>query len=375
GRIVPLFDTMLVQQGEGSGTPTEPHHTPSPEAQPTSHTTHSSLTLPSVTTTSIPTITPSDTTPIKQYTQRTRIAQSSALPTVADEPESPLRDISKEEACPTDFGFIAYQDKPTIAKSSTLPHDSEPREVEINKLKERVKLLEDRQRVAAEGTGDNAPIKGRNLDKGEAAERASDDTEEMATVLTSMDATTVLASGAAEVPTGSGSIPTAGPPAAEAPTGSDVVPTTSPVFATATVVTPYRRRKGKEVMVKSKTPKKQKVQEQIDAQVARELEEKLEREREDHRRNNETVAKYLQEYHQFALELPIERRIELINDLVKSNLGWKVKDFRGMTFEEVEAKFNSVWKHMEDFILMGSKEEAERIKRKGLSLEQESAKK
>nr|GFB77880.1 hypothetical protein [Tanacetum cinerariifolium] len=58
-----------------------------------------------------------------------------------------------------------------------------------------------------------------------------------------------------------------------------------------------------------------------------------------------------------------------------NNLGWKVKDFRVMTFEEVEAKFNSVWKQMEDFIPMGSKEEAERIKRKGLNLEQESAKK
>nr|GFA24608.1 hypothetical protein [Tanacetum cinerariifolium] len=46
-----------------------------------------------------------------------------------------------------------------------------------------------------------------------------------------------------------------------------------------------------------------------------------------------------------------------------------------MTFEEVEAKFNSVLKQIEDFIPMGSKEEAERIKRKSLSLEQESAKK
>nr|GFC94425.1 hypothetical protein [Tanacetum cinerariifolium] len=44
-------------------------------------------------------------------------------------------------------------------------------------------------------------------------------------------------------------------------TGSDVVPTASPVFTTAIVVTPYRRRKGKEVMVESETPKKQKVQE------------------------------------------------------------------------------------------------------------------
>nr|GFA76073.1 hypothetical protein [Tanacetum cinerariifolium] len=125
-------------------------------------------------------------------------------------------------------------------------------------------------------------------------------------------------------------------------------------------------------------------------------------------RTNETVAKYLHEYHQFALELPIERRIELITDLVKyqdnnakiykykshqrkpmtkkqkrdyymavirNNLGWKVKDFRGMTFREVEAKFSSVWKQMENFIPMGLKEEAERIKRKGLNLEQESAKK
>nr|GEV69725.1 hypothetical protein [Tanacetum cinerariifolium] len=368
------------------------------------------------------------------------------IPVLSHEPESPLRDFSQGEACLTDSGFIADQDRATIAKSSTLPYDSAPRvtspatddgsmqhtineltafytslqrqhsellakfqahEVEINRLKETVKLLEAREGVAAERSGDDTPIKGRSLDEGEAAaERTSDDTEELATVLTSMDAATVIASGAAEVPTGSGSIPTAGLPVVEVSTGSDVVPTASLVFATATVVSPYRRRKGKEVMVESDTPKKQKVQEQIDSQVTRELEDQLERG--DQRRNNETIAKYLKEYHQFASELPIERRIELIGDLVKyqdnyakiykfqsqqskpwtkkqkrdyhmavirNNLGWKVKDFRGMKFEEVEAKFNSVWKQMEDFIPIGSKEEAERINRKGLSLEQESKKK
>nr|GFC93432.1 hypothetical protein [Tanacetum cinerariifolium] len=68
--------------------------------------------------------------------------------------------------------------------------------------------------------------KGRRLDVGEeAAERVSDDTKEMATVLTYMDASTVLASGVAKVSTGSGSIPTPGPPVDEVPTGSDVVPT------------------------------------------------------------------------------------------------------------------------------------------------------
>nr|GFC88487.1 hypothetical protein [Tanacetum cinerariifolium] len=92
--------------GEGSGTPTEPHHTPSPEARSSYHTT-SLIPLPSIPTAPIPTVTQTDTTPIIQYSRRERIAQSSALPTIADEPASPKRDDSQGEACPTDSGFIA----------------------------------------------------------------------------------------------------------------------------------------------------------------------------------------------------------------------------------------------------------------------------
>nr|GEW33505.1 hypothetical protein [Tanacetum cinerariifolium] len=401
--------------GEGSSTPTEPHHTPSPEAPSPSHTTHTSPSLLPVTTTSIPTVTSTETTPIRQYTQRVRIAQSFALPTVADEPTSSQRDVSQEEACPTDSGFIADQDRATIAKSSTLPHDSAPRvtspaavegsmqqtipeltalctslqrqlseltdkfqaqEVEINRLKERVKLLEEREGLAAKSSRDDAPIKGMSMDEGEAAtERINDYSEEMETVLTSMDATTVLASGVIDVPTSSGSIPTASTPTeSSVPTGSEEVPTASPVFTTTTVVTPVTRRKGKEVMVEED----QRRAEQIarDVEVARiHVEEELQGMIDGLDSNNETIAKYLHKYHSFSSELPIERRVELISNLVKNNLGWKVKDFRGMTFEYVEAKFNSVWKQMEDFIPMGSKKEAEKIKRKGLNLEQESAKK
>nr|GFC69183.1 hypothetical protein [Tanacetum cinerariifolium] len=61
--------------------------------------------------------------------------------------------------------------------------------------------------------------------------------------------------------------------------------------------------------------------------------------------------------------------------VIKSNLGWRFKDFKGMTFEEIEAKFAHVWKQVEDFIPMGSKEEAERLKRKGINLEKEQVKK
>nr|GFC84913.1 hypothetical protein [Tanacetum cinerariifolium] len=72
-RIVSLFDTMLGHQGEGSGTPTEPHHTPSLEAD-TSHPTTSSIPLPSIPTAHIPPVTQPDTTPIRQYSRRARIA-------------------------------------------------------------------------------------------------------------------------------------------------------------------------------------------------------------------------------------------------------------------------------------------------------------
>nr|GFB63668.1 hypothetical protein [Tanacetum cinerariifolium] len=61
--------------------------------------------------------------------------------------------------------------------------------------------------------------------------------------------------------------------------------------------------------------------------------------------------------------------------VIRNNLGWKVKDFKGMPFEEVEAKFNSVYKQMEDFIPMGSKEEAKRYERKGIRFDQKSSKK
>nr|GFB45967.1 hypothetical protein [Tanacetum cinerariifolium] len=228
-------------------------------------------------------------------------------------------------------------------------------DLEISNLKARIKLLEDKDKETEELSGDDAPIKGRSLETGEeagvekstkrgsndteelgrsinegeaAAERISNDSEEIARVLTSIDASTVLAGGI-DVPPGNGFIPTVGPPATVISTGSEVGPTASPIVT---------RRKGKEVMVESDTPKKKKLQEQIDAQVARELKEQQEKENmrmneqiardakvariyaeeelqgmiDSLDKSNKTTAKYLQEYQEFASELPLEKRIELI---------------------------------------------------------------
>nr|GFB71565.1 hypothetical protein [Tanacetum cinerariifolium] len=103
-------------------TPTKPHHTPSQEAQPSSPTHNSSSSIPTVI--PIPTVTHSEPTPLRQYTRRARIAQSSALLIVADKPAYPVRDVSEGEAFPTDSAFMADQDRKTMAKSFTLPYDS-----------------------------------------------------------------------------------------------------------------------------------------------------------------------------------------------------------------------------------------------------------
>nr|GEY11508.1 putative ribonuclease H-like domain-containing protein [Tanacetum cinerariifolium] len=293
-----------------------------------------------------------------------------------NETASSIRDNSQGEACPTDSVLAADQDRANIAKTSTLPSDSalrvtslaadegimqqkldeltslgtslrrqqsemvsrfEAQELEINNLKARIKLLEDKDKGVADQSRDGAPIKRRRLDEGEeATERVSDDTEEMATVLTSMDAASILTSGGVQVvpttievatatiiiPTGSGVVSTASP----------IIPTDALIFTTATESTPYTRRKGKKKMVESDTSKKKKLQEQLDVQVARELQEQMAREDQGmpeqiardaevariHAeeelqmminsldRSNETVVKYLQELKRKGLRLEQE---------------------------------------------------------------------
>nr|GEX34952.1 hypothetical protein [Tanacetum cinerariifolium] len=150
--------------------------------------------------------------------------------------------------------------------------------------KARIKLLEDKDGGVAEQSGDDALIKGMRLDEGEeAAGSVSDDTEEMATVLTSTDAVSILTSG-----------------------GVQVVPTAAEV-ATATLEEEMERDA-------------QRMNEQIarDAEIAQiHAEEELQILIGRLDRNDEVIAKHLQEYYQVVVELTIKEKIELINELVK----------------------------------------------------------
>nr|GEV32263.1 hypothetical protein [Tanacetum cinerariifolium] len=321
------------------------------------------------------------------------------LATVDDESASLLRDGSQGEAFPTVSSLDAGQDRENINKTSALLYESSPKatsldadegNLEISSLKARVNILEDKDRGREEPAQEDAPIKG-------AIEAANILTSRVAAISVSPVATATTVG---------------------VPTVSGLILTVSAIFTTASVVAPYLKHpreiyakdKGKEKLVESDVPKKKKLQEQIDAQVAREIEEEFARDNqrlseqlardpeiarlhaeeelkmmiEGLDRSNEMIEKHLHEYEQATADLSIREKIELINELeqrefyitvLRSHDGLKTRHLRGMTLEKIKEKFILVWKQIEYFVPMSSKEEGKRMKKKGLKLDQGSAKK
>nr|GFA87120.1 hypothetical protein [Tanacetum cinerariifolium] len=130
-----------------------------------------------------------------------------------------------------------------------------------------------------------------------------------------------------------------------------------------------------------------------DVQLARELEEEMIR---DTQRMNKHIARdakiariHAEEERQMLIDgldrnnkttqqrkpLTRKQQREFYTSVLRNQAGWKAKHFKGMTLEEIKEKFDLVWKQIQDFVPIGSKEEAKRFKRKGLILEQESVKK
>nr|GEX92448.1 hypothetical protein [Tanacetum cinerariifolium] len=306
-------------------------------------------------------------------------------------------------------------------------------DLEISGLKAKVKVLEDKDRGSSEPTQEDAPIKGGIMEIGEEV-RADKNTklgnneiDEMVTILSSIEAANILTSGVTYVSVS----PVVGVSTVGVSTVSGLFPTASAIFTTASVVTPYTRRprgitirgaqqirspiigakdKGKQKVVDSEVPKKRKIQEQIDAQVAKEMVEEFAKEnkrlseqfaRDSERarlhageglkmmiegldKSNEVIAKHLQEYEQAEAELTVGEKIELINELVKYQdhhakiLKYQAQQNKPFSKKEQRefymSKFIPIWKQLKDFMPMSSKEEGERVKRKGLKLDQGSAK-
>nr|GEV37982.1 putative ribonuclease H-like domain-containing protein [Tanacetum cinerariifolium] len=286
-------------------------------------------------------------------------------------------------------------DRENINKTSALPHESSPRVTSLDADEGKVKFLEDKDRGRPDPSQEDASIKGGSMEIKEevrverSTELGSNDTEEMVNVLSSMEAVNILTSGVAVVSVS----PVAAATTVGVPTVSGRFPTVSAIFTTASMVTPYSRRpigisakdKGKEKVVESEVPKKRKFQEQIDAQVAREIEEDFARENQRLSEQlieliNELVkyqdhhAKILKYQAQQSKPLSKKEQREFYMSVLESHAGWKTKHFKGMTLEEIKEKFIPVWKQLEDFVPMSSKEESKRVERQGSSKRMKTSK-
>nr|GEX19400.1 hypothetical protein [Tanacetum cinerariifolium] len=240
------------------------------------------------------------------------------------------------EAFTTVLSLDAWQDRENIAKTSTMPHEASPRVTSLGggKGKER--------RICSEGCSkhEGGMDQSKDLlvldtmkDSDKSADKGSDSTDDMANVLGTLGAANILASGGLR---------------------------------------------------------------ELEMMIA-ELD-----------RSNEIVAKYFSKYEKAEAGLSHDEKIELIDELLmyqrnlaqikkyqaqqnkpstkterrnfymsilRSNAGWKVKDFKGMTFEQIEEKFILVWEKMQDFVPMNSKLESKRFKKPGTQFGKESFKK
>nr|GEX58243.1 hypothetical protein [Tanacetum cinerariifolium] len=335
-----------------------------------------------------------------------RISQSKVPSPEADETAFLTRDVRYGEAFPTNTSLDVGQDRENIAKTSAMPHEALPR-------------------VTSLGGGED--YRDKSTDKG------SDSTDEMSHVLGTLGAANILSSGCLRsvFTTDSLSVATASigvSPTVVTASGSF---STAAIFTTASVVTPTTRvtrssrgvvigssslisanipsirkeDKGKGKMTEPEQPKQAK----RDSEIARiHAEKELEMMIVELDRNNEMVAKYLSEYEKAEAGLLHNEKVKLINELLmyqrhlaqikkyqaqqnkpatkterrnfymsilRSNVGWKAKDFKGMNFEQIKEKFIPVWEKMQDFVPMNSKLENKRLKRPGIQLDKERFKK
>nr|GEU42240.1 hypothetical protein [Tanacetum cinerariifolium] len=333
GRTVELFASMLVLQGEGSEHPSEPHHTPSDQDEPIHHkpitqspqhaqiTSHKPIPQSHEQTTSQePPIQSQShsiiTTPRRITRGSIRISQSKVPSPGADETAFPTGEVRYGEAFPTDTSLDAGQDRENIAKTSAMPHEALPR-------------------VTSLGVGMGIATARTSISPAVATASGSFSTAVIFTTASVVTPTTRVTRSSRGV----------------------VIGSSSPISVNIASIS--KKDKGKGKMTEPKQPSKEKVLEQL----------KLDR-------SNEMVVKYLSEYEQAKVGLSHDEKVELINELLmyqrhlaqikkyqaqqnksakktekrnfymsilRSNAGWKAKDFKGITFEQIEEKFIPVW--------------------------------
>nr|GEX64606.1 hypothetical protein [Tanacetum cinerariifolium] len=426
-RTVPLFVSMIVTQGEGLANPTDliTH----PHRRNTNHLNEpASLSRDDRHEEAFSTVSSLD---VGQ--DRENITKISAM-SYESSPRVPSLDADESSIQQRLHKLMELCTSPQWQQSQ-MADKIKDQDIEISGLKARIKSLEDKEKRREETIQEDAPITRGIIDIRE--ELGADKSTHKGVMILRRCVSPADVFPTAGVPTVSGSFPTVSAIFTTASMATAYIrrsrgitigslqPIRIPIISA--------KDKGKEKVTETKVPKKKKLQEQIDAQVAREMEEEFARENqrlseqaardseiarihaeeelnlmiEGLDRSNEVIAKHLSEYEQAKADLSVGEKIELISERVKyqdylvkilkyqaqqskpsskkeqrkfymsvlkSHAGWKTEHFRGMTLEQIKEKFIPVWKHLQDFVPMYSKEESEKVKRPGIKLDQGSSK-
>ncbi|GJY76508.1 hypothetical protein Tco_0481624, partial [Tanacetum coccineum] len=136
-----------------------------------------------------------------------------------------------------------------------------------------------------------------------------------------------------------------------------VIRSTSPIPISIPSARKEDKRKGKEIMTEPEKPAKAKIER--DAEIARiHAEEDIRQMINELDRSNKDFArikKYQAQQQRLASKF---KRRKFYTSVLRSHPGWKTKDFRGMTFDQLEEKFIPVWESIKDFVSMDSKKES-----------------
>nr|GEZ89593.1 hypothetical protein [Tanacetum cinerariifolium] len=311
----------------------------------------------------------------------------------ADETAFPTGDVRYGEAFSTDTSLDAGQDRENIAKTSAMPHEALPKVTSLSggkgimqqKLQELMDICTSLQRQ-------HSPMEERiQSSLGAANILASGGLRSVfTTASTGISSTVSTASGSFPTAVILTTASVATPTTRVTRSSRGVVIGSSLISANIPSIS--KKDKGKGKMTEPEQPSKEKVLEQLSVHLARDLEAKFAREDQIIReqverdstiariyaekelemmiaeldRSNKMVEKYLSEYEQAKVGLSHNEKVELINELLmyqrhlaqikkyqaqqnkpatkterrnfymsilRSNAGWKAKDFKGMTFK------------------------------------------
>ncbi|GJV56740.1 hypothetical protein Tco_1457745 [Tanacetum coccineum] len=122
-----------------------------------------------------------------------------------------------------------------------------------------------------------------------------------------------------------------------------------------------RKDKGKEIMIEDESiqnkSKKQLEQERLSHEEAIRLQEQINEEERKRIARDAKIAKQLQE------EYDKDGNKEAIAKVDTTHEGYKMKDFKGMSYDDIRPIFEKVWDQVHLFVPMDSEEEVQRLKR------------